>query len=157
MIMFSRPESCKCYQLCDFICLNRYYGWYVLGGYEIDAAETALRKELEGWKMKNPDKPFVFTEYGADTDSGLHKLPSIMWSQDYQIEILEMCHRVFDACDFIKGEQVWVFADFQTGEAIHRLDGNKKGIFTRQRQPKAAAFYLKQRWENLPLNYKSEK
>jgi beta-glucuronidase len=152
--MFSRPESCKCYQLCDFISLNRYYGWYVLGGYEIDTAEMALHNELESWKAKKLNKPFVFTEYGADADSGLRKLPSTMWGQDYQIEVLEMIHRAFDTCDFIKGEQVWAFADFQTGEAIHRLDGNKKGIFTRQRQPKAAAFYLKQRWEGLPLDYK---
>jgi beta-glucuronidase len=155
-IMFSRPDTCKCYQFSDFICLNRYYGWYVLGGYEIDTAEKALRSELEGWKAKNLNKPFVFTEYGADTDSGIHKLPSVQWSQEYQIEVLEMNHRVFDSCDFVKGEQVWAFADFQTGEGIHRVDGNKKGIFTRQRQPKAAAFYFKQRWENLPENYKSK-
>jgi beta-glucuronidase len=154
LIMFSRPENCKCFQFCDFISLNRYYGWYILGGYETGTAEIALRSELESWKAKNLNKPFVFTEYGADTDSGLRKLPSVMWSQDYQIEILEMSHRVFDAYEFIKGEQVWAFADFQTGEAIHRLDGNKKGIFTRQRQPKAAAYYLKQRWESLPKNYK---
>jgi beta-galactosidase/beta-glucuronidase len=93
---------------------------------------------------------------GADTDGGLHKLPSVQWTQEYQIEILEMNHRVFDAYAFVKGEQVWTFADFQTGEGIHRVDGNKKGIFTRQRQPKAAAFYLKQRWESLPLNYKAQ-
>ncbi|MDR3138938.1 MAG: beta-glucuronidase [Treponema sp.] len=156
-IMLSRPESCKCYQFCDFICLNRYYGWYVLGGYEIDTAEQALRSELEGWKAKNLNKPFVFTEYGADTGGGLHKLPSVQWSQEYQVELLEMNHRVFDSYDFIKGEQVWAFADFQTGEGILRVDGNKKGIFTRQRQPKAAAFYFKQRWEKLPENYKGDK
>ncbi|MDR2177477.1 MAG: beta-glucuronidase [Treponema sp.] len=156
-IMFARPEACKCYHLCDFISLNRYYGWYVLGGYEIDTAEKALRSELEGWKAKNLNKPFVFTEYGADTDGGLHKLPSVQWSQEYQIEALEMNHRVFDSFDFIKGEQMWAFADFQTGEGIHRVDGNKKGVFTRQRQPKAAAFYLKTRWEGLPPDYKSGK
>jgi beta-glucuronidase len=156
LIMFSRPENCKCFQFCDFISLNRYYGWYILGGYEIETAETALRSELEGWKAKDLRKPFVFTEYGADADNALNKLPSVMWSQDYQIEILRMTHRIFDAYEFVKGEQVWAFADFQTGEAIHRLDGNKKGIFTRQRQPKAAAYYLKQRWESLPLNYKKD-
>ena len=129
----------------------------MLGGYDIDIAEQALRSELDGWKAQNLNKPFVFTEYGADTDSGLHKLPSVQWTQEYQIEALEMNHRVFDAYDFIRGEQVWAFADFQTSEGIHRLDGNKKGVFTRQRQPKAAAFYLKQRWESLPEHYKGDK
>lgn len=28
-----------------------------------------------------------------------------------------------------------------------RVDGNKKGVFTRDRQPKAAAYVLRERWE----------
>ena len=28
-----------------------------------------------------------------------------------------------------------------------RVDGNKKGVFTRDRQPKVAAYVLKERWE----------
>jgi beta-glucuronidase len=154
-IMFATPDKCKCVQLCDIVCLNRYYGWYVKGGYEMNDAEAYFRSELEGWKAKCPDKPFMFSEYGADTDGALHKIPSVMWSQEYQWEYLEMCHRVFDSFDFIKGEQVWNFADFMTGEGMLRVDGNRKGIFTRNRQPKAAAFYLKKRWENLPCGYKS--
>jgi beta-glucuronidase len=65
-----------------------------------------------------------------------------------------MCHRVFDSYDFIKGEQVWNFADFMTSEGMLRVNGNKKGVFTRDRQPKAAAFYFKNRWESLPGDYK---
>ena len=30
----------------------------------------------------------------------------------------------------------------------------KKGVFTRQRQPKDIAYKLKERWEKLPLDYK---
>ncbi|GID70866.1 hypothetical protein Acy02nite_87470 [Actinoplanes cyaneus] len=29
---------------------------------------------------------------------------------------------------------------------IHRVDGNKKGVFTRDRRPKAAAHELRRRW-----------
>jgi beta-glucuronidase len=47
------------------------------------------------------------------------------------------------------GEQVWNFADFQTSVGIFRVDGNKKGVFTRDRRPKAAAHYLKSRWSGL--------
>src|SRR5699024_4474676 len=95
-------------------------------------------------------RPFVFTEYGGDTLSSEHKLPSVMWSQEYQREALEMLHRVVDSYDFVQGEQVWNFADFQTGDGIMRVNGNKKGVFTRQRQPKDAAFLLKARWESIP-------
>lgn len=154
MVMNSLPENCKCYQFSDFLSLNRYYGWYLLGGYELSDAEDAFRKELDAWALKDMNKPLIFTEYGADTNAMEHKLPSVMWSQEYQIEYLEMCHRVFDSYDFISGELVWNFADFQTTEGIMRMDGNKKGIFTRQRQPKLAAYYYKKRWEALPLDYK---
>ena len=48
---------------------------------------------------------------------------------------------------FVQGELIWNYADFQTGQGIIRVNGNKKGIFTRDRQPKAAAFTVKKRWE----------
>ncbi|MGM9974393.1 MAG: beta-glucuronidase [Clostridiaceae bacterium] len=155
LIMNSLPSTCKCYHLSDFISLNRYYGWYVKGGYEICAAEELFRKEMDEWKALNLNKPFVFTEYGADTLGLEHKLPSVMWSQEYQDEYLNMTNEVFDSYDFIKGEQIWNFADFQTTEGIMRVNGNKKGVFTRQRQPKDTAYLLKKRWEGLSLNYKS--
>lgn len=152
----SGPYVCKCHQFSDFICLNRYYGWYIKGGYEISDAFEDFREEMRQWKEVEPDKPFMFTEYGADTLAMEHKLPSVMWSQEYQEEVLEQLHKVFDSLDFVVGEQVWNFADFQTTEGIMRVNGNKKGIFTRQRQPKASAFLLKKRWESLPLDYKGE-
>ena len=152
----SGPYICKCHQFSDFICLNRYYGWYIKGGYEISDAFEDFREEMRQWKEVEPDKPFMFTEYGADTSAMEHKLPSVMWSQEYQEEVLEQIHDVFDSLDFVVGEQVWNFADFQTTEGIMRVNGNKKGIFTRQRQPKTAAFLLKKRWESLPLDYKGE-
>lgn len=154
LIMNSLPDTCKCYQFSDIIALNRYYGWYMKGGYEISVAEELFRKEMNAWKEKKLNKPFIFTEYGADTLASEHKLPSVMWSQEYQDEYLKMTHEVFDSYDFIKGEQIWNFADFQTTEGIMRVNGNKKGIFTRQRQPKDIAYKLKERWEKLPLDYK---
>lgn len=154
LIMNSLPDTCKCYQFSDIIALNRYYGWYMKGGYEICVAEELFRKEMDAWKEKKLNKPFIFTEYGADTLASEQKLPSVMWSQEYQDEYLKMTHEVFDSYDFIKGEQIWNFADFQTTEGIMRVNGNKKGVFTRQRQPKDIAYKLKERWENLPLDYK---
>ena len=32
MEVSSGPDTCRCYHLCDFIELNRYYGWYIKGG-----------------------------------------------------------------------------------------------------------------------------
>lgn len=147
----SSPEKCRCYPLCDFICLNRYYGWYICGGAEMEEAERQFREEMDQWAAKKLNVPFVFTEFGTDTLSTEHKLPSVMWSQEYQVEYMAMNFGVFDSYDFVQGELVWNFADFQTSEGIMRVNGNKKGVFTRQRQPKDVAFTFKRRWEAMPL------
>ena len=57
-----------------------------------------------------------------------------------------MSHRVFDRIDAVVGEQLWNFADFATVPGVMRVGGNKKGVFTRDRDPKAAARYLRARW-----------
>ena len=147
LLVNSTPGKDTCGELCDFISLNRYYGWYILGGPDLRDAEAAFRAEMDAWRPICENKPLIFTEFGADTYAGEHKLPSVMWAQEYQNECYEMNFRVMDDYDFVKGELVWNFADFQTTEGIMRVNGNKKGIFTRNRQPKDAAFLLKKRWE----------
>lgn len=151
-IMTAPYGKCNVAQFADVISLNRYYGWYIIGGSELEYAQKDFEEELVGWEKEG--KPIVMTEYGADTKAGIHKLPSVQWSEEYQNEYLELQHQVFDNCDSIVGEQMWNFADFQTVEGILRVNGNKKGAFTRDRQPKMAAHLLKERWENLPNNFK---
>ena len=58
---------------------------------------------------------------------------------------MDMNDRVFDRIDAVVGEQVWHFADVTTTSGIMRVGGNKKGVFTRDRQPKAAAYALRRR------------
>ncbi len=142
----SSPKDCKCYPLLDFVCLNRYYGWYISGGPEIDDAMEAFIEEMAAWGEKELHVPFVFTEFGTDTLASEHKLPGVMWSQEYQNTYLEKTFEIFDKFSFIQGELVWNFADFQASEGIMRVNGNKKGIFTRNRQPKDAAYVMKKRW-----------
>ena len=55
---------------------------------------------------------------------------------------------MFDRIDAVVGEHVWNFADFATGQSFVRVDGNKKGVFTRDRHPKAAAHHLRRRWRD---------
>jgi beta-glucuronidase len=131
----------------DVVMLNRYYGWYVNTG-DLAGAEAAWQSELEAWATDG--KPIIITEYGADTVAGLHSVTPQPWSEEYQVEYLEMNHRVFDRVDAVVGEHVWNFADFATKSGIMRVDGNKKGVFTRDRRPKSAAFALRRRWRGLP-------
>lgn len=132
--------------LFDVLCLNRYVGWYSHTG-DLAAAEAALEKELLGWQAKH-NKPIIIGEYGADAQVGLHAVLDVAWSEDYQAKFLEMYHRVFDRVENLVGEHVWNFADFHCISSITRVDGNKKGIFTRDRRPKNAAHVLKRRWKD---------
>lgn len=142
----SQPDTDKINSLCDIISLNRYFGWYIKGGPQLTDAKKQFVNEMNKWKAKKLNKPFIFTEFGADTLSSEHCLPSEMWSQEYQKEIYQMFFDIFKKYDFVDGELVWNFADFKTTEGIMRIGGNKKGIFTRERQPKDAAYLLKKRW-----------
>jgi beta-glucuronidase len=130
--------------LFDVVMLNRYYGWYVDTG-DLPAAERHLEAELRAWQDLY-DKPIIMTEYGGDTFPGLHDVVPFPWSEEYQVELLAMFHRVFDRYDAVVGEHVWNFADFATAPGVLRVDGNKKGVFTRERRPKAVANLLRRRW-----------
>jgi beta-glucuronidase len=142
-VMLAPHGKCRVSQFGDVLMLNRYYGWYVNTG-DLGAAEIAWEEELKGWASEG--KPIIITEYGADTYPGLHTLVGEPWTEEYQVEYLDMNHRVFDRIDAVVGEQVWNFADFTTTSGIMRVGGNKKGVFTRNRQPKAAAYALRRRW-----------
>lgn len=140
--------------LMDVLCLNRYYGWYFMGG-NLPAAKQFLSAELTKWADICPDKPIVFTEYGADTVSGLHDTVPTMFSEEYQKAYFDANHEIFDKFPQVVGEQAWNFADFETSQGIMRVQGNKKGVFTRERKPKLAAFTFKERWMNIPdFDYK---
>ena len=145
--MAGGPDRDISSKLSDVICLNRYYGWYV-GAPELDGPEELLRAELKEWATTG--KPIVFTEYGADTVMGLHDTTPVMYTEEYQLDYYRMNNRVFDEFECVTGEQVWNFADFATSQSMLRIQGNKKGIFTRDRKPKLAAHYFRDRWHKIP-------
>ncbi|WP_020618017.1 beta-glucuronidase [Paenibacillus daejeonensis] len=145
-------SHCKISKLIDVLCLNRYYGWYVEGG-EWEIASLQLSQELDEWQQLFPDKPIIMTEYGADTIAGFHDVDPVMFTEEFQVRFLEANHKSFDQCRNFVGEHVWNFADFNTSQGIFRVQGNKKGVFTRDRKPKAAAHELKKRWADIPDYY----
>lgn len=144
--MQNYKEDCTL-QLSDVFCLNRYYGWYACGG-DLEAAEMMLREEFKFWNSVG--KPFMFTEYGADTVCGFHDTVPVMFTEEYQVDYYKTNHKVADELENFVGEQVWNFADFATSQGIMRVQGNKKGIFTRDRKPKLVAHYLRDRWTKIP-------
>lgn len=136
----------KVAQLADVIGMNRYIGWYVNFS-ELDTIEKELSKQIEEYYTKF-NKPILLSEFGTDTISGLHRLPSVAFSEEFQVEFIQIYRTVLKKYDYIIGEHLWNFADFDTKQGITRIDGNKKGIFTRNRQPKMIAHILRKEWEN---------
>lgn len=147
MVMFATFKNDQIIDLFDVVSLNRYYGWYINAG-DLATAELYLQGDIQGW-IDRTGKPIMMLEYGADTMPGLHSVWDQVWTEEYQTDLLAMYHRVFDRFPQFVGEQIWNFADFATTNGLHRVGGNKKGIFTRERRPKSAAFALKQRWSGL--------
>ena len=131
----------------DVCCINRYYGWYNLSG-DLDAACDAWNTELDFWAATG--KPVMVTEYGADTYPGVHNTNGEMFSEEYQLDYYARINTELDKRPFFIGEQVWNFADFATIQGPMRVDGNKKGLLTRDRRPKLAAHYFRRRWHGIP-------
>jgi beta-glucuronidase len=138
------PHQSRVAQYVDVICDNNYFAWYGDSGHP-EVIPHGLEWLLREWHAKFK-KPVLLTEFGADTIAGFHADPPQMWSEEYQCEVLRRYHEVLDKLDFVIGEHVWNFADFMTKQGAGRVIGNRKGVFTRQRQPKAAAFVLRERW-----------
>ena len=131
--------------VCDFVMVNRYFGWYTHGG-QLDAAEAVLDQELDALNAAL-GKPIIISEFGADTLPGHHADPPTLWSEEYQVEFLRRYLDVAARKPFIAGLHVWNMADFKTAQAIMRAGGlNHKGVFTRDRRPKMAAHFLRSRW-----------
>lgn len=140
----------KAGQFLDIISFNRYNSWYSNSG-RLDMIIDRVINEAIGWHTKH-DKPILMSEYGADTMEGLHELPEYIWSEEYQTKVYS---KHFEAFDILRnkgwfiGEFIWNFADFRTAETYTRVGGNKKGIFTRTRQPKMAAHHVRRRYHAL--------
>lgn len=146
LIQVEKPEDDICADLFDIIGINRYYGWYYDIG-QLDVIADRMEEELRKWHDKY-HKPVMVTEFGADTIEGLHAVPPVMFSEEFQKEQAKGTCEGMDRVDFCIGEHVWNFADFMTKQEIRRVNGNRKGVFTRDRQPKMVAYYLKDRWKN---------
>ena len=144
----SMPEKCHVQQYYDMVCFNRYYSWYTDSGH-LEVIEAQHEHKLRLWH-KRFKQPVMMTEYGADAIAGFHVDPPVMFSEEYQCELIRHFNNVHDKLDFFVGEQIWNFADFATKQGITRVVGNKKGVFTRDRQPKMAAHMMRDRWTKIP-------
>jgi beta-glucuronidase len=139
-----RPEKDLALAHCDFVSINIYPGWYCLPG-QIAAAVADAERTLRALHTRF-DKPVLVTEFGADAIAGFHDLPAGQWSEDYQAELIVALSRKLHELPFVFGQHIWNLFDFRTAQHHIRASGNRKGVFTRERQPKLAARAVREEW-----------
>jgi beta-glucuronidase len=140
------PSPCEpILRHCDIISLNRYHGWYYHPG-RIDRACAALDQDLEACRRAF-GRAILVSEFGADTMAGLHAEPPELFTEEYQADLLMRQMDVIESKPYTVGELIWGFSDFKTAQHYSRVVLNRKGLFTRDREPKMAARIVRQRWE----------
>ena len=132
------------FEFSDVLSINRYYGWYENPG-QIRKAIELMENEMDQIHKKYK-KPIFVTEFGADTMPGFHSTSEQMFTEEYQAKLIEEYIRLIESKNYTIGEHIWNFADFRTPQHFRRVVMNLKGVFTRSREPKLAAFRIKELW-----------
>ncbi len=138
----------KALDVVDFICLNVYFGWYSHHG-DIEAGVKEALGIIQRIHEKYPSKPIMISEVGAGAVPGYHHDPPVMWSEEYQAEMLSRYLEELSKKEYVVGIHIWNFADFRTPQSHYRVILNHKGIFTWIRQPKLAARVIKEKFSSI--------
>jgi beta-glucuronidase len=132
------------YEHCDFLALNRYVGWYEAPA-QLDRAVAMLEAELDRLAARYR-KPMLISEFGADAVAGMHASTDQLFSEEFQARFIAAYWRTIAKHPATIGGHVWNFADFRTAQHHRRVVLNHKGVFTRTRDPKMAAWALRRIW-----------
>jgi len=118
----------------DVVACNEYLGWYVGPPEQPDRAE---------WKTTY-DKPFLFSEFGAEAQEGLHGDELTAWTEEFQANVYRHQVAMFKRIPFLTGTVPWILMDFRSPR--RQLPGiqdffNRKGLVS-DRGNKKLAFYV---------------
>lgn len=138
-------ECNKAFKYFDVVCFNRYCGWYEGPG-QLENSDESFEKWLDDY-YNMFKKPIILSEFGADAIAGMHNDPPLMFTEEYQRDMVVRQYKLLRKRPYVIGAHVWAFADFRTAQTISRIVNNHKGVFTRDRQPKLVAHTLKELWK----------
>lgn len=127
----------------DFLMINRYHGWYAQPA-QLDRARAALWADFD--ELAAHGKPILVSEFGADALAGQHATYDQLFTEEYQARFIETYWDEIVAHPSVIGGHVWNFADFRTAQHGRRVVHNLKGVFTRTREPKMAAWAVRRLW-----------
>jgi beta-glucuronidase len=133
------------FEQADIVSINRYFGWYQAPA-QIERAVALLRADLDA--VAAHGKPVFVAEFGADALAGQHSTSPQLFTEEYQADLIAAFWAEIQRHPACIGGHVWNFADFRTAQHSRRVVLNLKGVFTRDRQPKRAAFILRDLWKD---------
>lgn len=122
----------------DVISCNEYIGWY---------DGLPMKCDKITWKTTY-NKPFMFSEFGAEAPYGLHGDTLSRWSEEYQEYFYKQQIKMLKRIPFLRGTTPWILADFRSPRRLLPTiqDGwNKKGLISEQGFKKKA-FYTLRDW-----------
>lgn len=143
------PFTDICFEYCDVISINYYYGWYeaTMRAWDNFVIKFDARRKELGFG----NKPVIMSEFGAAAIYGNHTFDGLKWSEEYQAELITHCIEVFHASPMICGMFIWQFCDMLTAKEVglsRARHYNNKGILNEYRKPKSAYFAVKERYNN---------
>jgi beta-glucuronidase len=127
-------------QFLDVIACNEYIGWY-------DGLPD--KTEMIQWQTIY-EKPFIFSELGAEALYGFHGDSLARWTEEYQDYFYHQQIKMLEKVKFLTGMSPWILADFRSPRRqLPFLQDfwNRKGLISDQGQRKKAFFTL-QKWYN---------
>lgn len=134
------PLKDICFNYCDIISINQYYGWYY--GYEDDAWENFLERFCSLADEKGlTSKPIIMSEFGCAAIFGDHDDENILWCEENQAKQIGHCLELFHKHPRVAGSFIWQFCDIRTclQAGLNRARGfNNKGLLNEYRKPKLA-------------------
>ena len=120
----------------DVVSCNEYIGWY--DGLPALAGKTT-------WKTTY-NKPFVFSEFGAEAPYGQPGDSLTRWSSAFQEYFYREQINMLKRIPFLRGTIPWILVDFRSPRRLLPgiQDGwNKKGLISNKGEKKKAFFIMK--------------
>ncbi|MEO5705754.1 MAG: glycoside hydrolase family 2 TIM barrel-domain containing protein [Alteraurantiacibacter sp.] len=122
-------------EVLDVLAINTYNGWYS-GDRPADVPQI-------GWDLP-PDRPLVFSEFGADAAYGLHPAPgeeAAKFTEEYQADYYRGTLAMAELIPTLAGVSPWILKDFRSPR--RQLPGvqdgwNRKGLIDPQGRRKLA-------------------
>ncbi len=141
------PFTDICFEYCDVMSVNYYYGWYEATKRAWDS--FIVKFDARRQELGLGDKPLIVSEFGAAAIYGNHTFDCIKWTEEYQADLIGYCLDVFHRSEMVCGMFVWQFCDMLTAKEVglsRARHYNNKGILNEYRKPKSAYFAVKERY-----------